>query len=50
MMLHHRDDSRICDFYTLLYLYELFTSASEDRKKTEELEGSWRSAGKTAQI
>lgn len=45
-MLHHRDDSRVCDFHMLLHLYGFSLLAQRTGRQdwSEELEGSWRSA------
>lgn len=45
-MLHHRHDSRVCDFHMLLHLYgfSLLAERTGKRDWSEELEGSWRSA------
>lgn len=46
MVLHHRDDSRICDFYMLLHLYGFSFLAQRTGRQdwSEEPEGSWKSA------
>lgn len=45
-MLHHKHDSRVCDFHMLLHLYEfsLLPQTTGRQDWSEELEGSWRSA------
>lgn len=48
-MLHHREDSRIWDFFTRSFICTsiyFWLRGQEDR--TEELEGGWRSADERA--